>query len=149
MRKKLTKTQKQKNAAKNKAVKRIYDRTDKAISFKKFKDRVVTKLAMEGKNYKDVTITEAKLVARKEANTRTFKTAEEQGRENLMKAMKKDFQYTWQSVRHEVGRLKKGETISKRIYYDENIDSWVLKGARNNYMIVTSNSPENISLVRI
>ena len=141
-RKKLTKAQKAKNKAENNRIRRAYETTDKSISYKAFKKRVVNRAFGE-----DISIKEA---AKKEARTRTFKSAKDIGRENILNSMKEDFKADYKDFRKAMGRLKKGETYANKLEWDKSLKAWTFENSKGErYMINEDNSPKQMGVIKI
>jgi hypothetical protein len=141
-RKKLTKAQKARNKAENNRIKRAYATTDRSISYKAFKRRVVNRAKGE-----EISIKEA---AKKEARTRTFKSADDIGKENIINAMKKDFKADYKEFRKAMGRMNKGETYASRLEWDTSLKSWTFKNNKGDkYMINEDNSPKQMEIIKL
>ena len=145
MSKKLSNTQKAKNKALYKQIRKVWNTTDKTVGYKDFKNRVIARAAGTGETIKEA--------AKKYANTRQFKSAERQGIENLLNAMKKDFKGTYNELRRKgkwFGRGNKGEHLIEHIGWDDKRGEYVMTSADGSqYIIKTDQSPKNIYLLEI
>ena len=94
MAKKLSKTQKAKNKAAYKAIRREYEKVkDKApVSYVQFKRRVKARAKKD-----DMTI---KSAAKREARTETFLSAAERSRENLLKSFKTKHKEVYDDIKN-------------------------------------------------
>lgn len=142
MRKKLTKAQKAHNRAEYNRIRRAWEGTDKSITYKQFKARVLNRAV--GTN---ISIKEA---AKKEANTRTFKSASDIGKENILKGLKEEFRATYDELRRKAGRFSKGERLIDKLTWDDTKQSWVLTSSNGDqYLVDITNSPKAAYLIKI
>lgn len=141
-RKRLTQRQKAHNRAEYNRIRRAYNTTDKHITYKEFKTRVINRAKGTGESIKEAAL--------KEANTRSFVTAEQQGVRNVLSGMKSKFRNTYDELRRRAGKFNKGEKLEDRIEYDKKRDAYILKnpsGAK--YEIKSDTSPQNMYLIKI
>ena len=110
MAKKLSKTQKAKNKAAYKAIKREYEKVkDKApVSYIQFKRRVKARAKSDNMNIKSA--------AKREARTETFLTAAERSRENILSGIKTKHREVYDEIRN----LNKLNRYSGKTIRDEN-----------------------------
>jgi len=138
----LTKAQKAHNRAEYNRIRRAWQKTDKSLDYKTFKKIVMGRAAGTGETIKEAAV--------KTANTRLFKTAEEQGKENVLQGLKNEFRGTYDELRKRVGPMKKGETLKDQIEWDKNFQSYILTGHDGTqYIIDISNSPKQASLIQL
>lgn len=139
MGRKLTKTQKAKNAAIYKQIKKEYAKTNKAIDYRSYKARVLARMEAEGMT--------ARKAAKKEANTATFVNPGERSRNNIIQAAKNFDIYNDMKI---LSRDNKGRFVSVKdnLEWDKNIGKWVLKTISGNFILDTTNSPYGMTLVR-
>ncbi len=141
-RRRLTKAQKARNRAEYNRIRRIYNTTDKSITYKQFKARVINRSIGTGESIKEA--------AKKEANTRQFKDYKTQAKENLLAGMKENFRGTYDELRRKAGRFGKGEHLIERIEYDSQQDTYVLTSSTGErYRIDTDDSPKQMYLTKI
>ena len=162
MRKKLSKTQKTKNARAYKQIRKEYDKIvekfkaagklkELETSYLGFKHRVLAR-----KDAYDMTL---KAAIKKEANTESFTTAAERSRDNLVNMLKNDHPEAWKelrnlsryegpTIRDEEGKItfKKGQFIKMNIRWNKEAKRYEVNGK---YYIDISNSPESVSIEEI
>lgn len=139
----LTKTQKAKNRATYKQIRKVWETTDKSVSYKEFK-RIVLGYVRAGK------YDTAKEAAKKYAHSYQYTDAETIGKENILKGLKEDFRPVYDELRHKVGVMQKGEHLSDQIEWDKDKQSYVLTAANGDrYMIDISNSPKSAVLIKL
>lgn len=96
--------------------------------------------------------------AKKVLNTERFVSAAERSRTNLLNAMRKEFNADYKELvklNRQISRDKKGlfTSLKANLQWDENLGTYTLSGTRNGkpvkYMIVTTNSPQSVSIEEI
>ena len=141
-RRKLSKAQKAKNRAEYNRIRREYNKTDKSITYKQFKARVINRAVGTGESIK--------VAAKKEANTRQFKDYKTQAKENLLASMKEKFRGTYDELRRKAGRFGKGEHLFDKVEYDNQQDAYVLTSSTGDqYRIDIDDSPQQMYLTKI
>lgn len=142
-RKKLSKTQKAKNKAAYKNIRKEYDKVkDKApVSYIQFKRRVKSRAERD-----DISIKEA---AKKEARTETFLTAAERSRENLVEAIKTKHSEAYFELKNLSRSKGKFQSIKDNLTWDKSRGGYVLKASGKNYFVDVSNSPEEVNIMEI
>lgn len=136
--KKLTKAQKMRNRAKYNYIKRVWERTDKSITYKQFKNRVLNRAEAKNISYKEA--------AKKEANTETFVSAGQRSRHNLIQAIKEKHELDYKELRNLARDRGKYISIEDNLDWDEDYGQYVLRAGDNRYLIDVSNSPEEVSI---
>ena len=116
--KKLTKAQKARNRAKYNYIRRAWERTDKSITYKQFKNRVLARAEAKGISYKEAT--------RKEMNTETFVTAGQRSRHNLIQAIKEKHDLEYKELRNLARDRGKYISIEDNLDWDEDYGQYVL-----------------------
>lgn len=166
MAKKLSKTQKAKNKAAYKAIRREYEKVK--YSKENYKDG---KMIIDYKGFKNRTLARAKkdkmtirAAAKREARTDSFLTAAERSRENLLSAFKTKHRevydeiknlsrYSGKTIRDENGRITKKagqfESISGNLEWDKERKGYTLNSNGKKYFIDVSNSPEDVKLTEM
>lgn len=139
--KKLTKAQKARNRAKYNYIRRAWERTDKSITYKQFKNRVLARAEAKGISYKEAT--------RKEMNTETFVTAGQRSRHNLIQAIKEKHDLEYKELRNLARDRGKYISIEDNLDWDEDYGQYVLRAGSNSYLIDVTNSPEEVSIREI
>jgi len=140
MARKLTIKQKRKNKAMYNYIRKVYNKTNKEITYKQFKARVINKAKGTGKSYKEVAI--------EESRTRTFMSAEDISRENILKGIKEKFSDEYKNIRKHAGKFEKGEKLTDKLEWDEDYGAWVIvnnNGKRT--LIDVTNSPAGVRFV--
>lgn len=145
MRKKLTIKQKAANKAKYNAIRKAYEKTKgittegNKISYIQFKHRVEARAKADSLSIKDA--------AKKELNTRSFTTASELSRTNLLNAIKSKDPDKYKEIRYK-SRNEKGKltNIKGSLKWDKDRNGYVLN---DKYFIDVSNSPEGIDIYDI
>lgn len=136
--KKLTKVQKARNRAKYNYIKRAWERSDRAISYKDFKARVLARAESKGISYKEAT--------KKELNTNTFTTAGQRSRHNLIQAIKEKHDLEYKELRNLARDRGKYISLEDNLDWDENYGTYVLRAGDNSYLIDVTNSPEEVEI---
>ena len=140
MARRLTVKQKRKNKAMYNYIRKVYNKTNKEITYKQFKFRVLNRAKGTGESYKEAAINEAR--------TRTFMSAEDIARENILKGIKEKFRDEYKNIRKHAGRFESGEKLADKLEWDEDYGAWVIvnnNGKRT--LIDISNSPEGVRFV--
>lgn len=158
MAKKLTKTQKAKNRAAYKNIRKEYDKVKgKApVSYMQFKHRTQSRAKRDGISIK--------AAAKREARTETFLTAAERSRENLIGAIKEKHaeayselrnlsRYSGKTIRDENGKITKKagqfESIAGNLTWDKEKKGYILNAGDKRYFIDITNSPEEVNITEI
>lgn len=139
--KKLTKAQKARNKAKYSYIRRAWEKTDKSITYKQFKNRVLIRAEAKGISYKEAT--------KKEMNTETFVSAAERSRHNLIQAIKEKHELEYKELRNLARNRGKYINISDNLEWDEDYGQYVLRAGENSYLIDVTNSPEEVAIREI
>lgn len=139
--KKLTKAQKARNRAKYNYIKRAWERTDKSITYKQFKNRVLLRAEAKGISYKEAT--------KKEMNTETFVSAGQRSRHNLIQAIKEKHDLEYKELRNLARDKGKYISIEDNLEWDEDYGQYVLRAGNNSYLIDVTNSPEDVYIREI
>lgn len=142
--KKLTKAQKKKNKAAYKAVKKEFNKVrtrNNNVTYVQFKRRVKARMEAENLNWKSA--------AKKEAHTETFVSAGERSRENLIKAIKDDFNDVYRDLRNKSRDKGKFVAIKDNLTWDSDRNGYILNAGTKQYFIDVSNSPKDISILEI
>lgn len=142
MGKKLTVKQRAKNRANYNRIRRAWNTTDKSMSYKDFKKRVLNRAKGRGESIEEA--------AKKFANTRQFKDYKTQAKENLLTSMKEKFRATYDELRRKAGRFNKGEHLIDKVDWDAKEDAYVLTSSTGDrYAIRIDQSPKNMYLSQI
>ena len=81
--------------------------------------------------------------ARAYRRSRTFTSADEIGKENILNKLKADFRATYDEMRKKMGRFDKGESIKGRLKWDDAKSMWSFTSSDGTkYFIDISNSPQ-------
>lgn len=140
--KRLTKAQKAKNKAEYNRIRRVWNTTDKSIDYKTFKKIVKGISNSTGKSVKEA--------AQEFAHSRMYKTAEDIGRENILKGIKEEFRAEYDDIRRKMGKFSKGEHMSDRLSWSAKYQDWTFKSSSGKeYLISTSNSPKSVSIIEL
>lgn len=139
--KKLSKAQKAKNKATYKKIRKAWDNTNKRITYKQFKNRVISKAKAD-----NISIKEA---IKKEANTETFVSAAERSRTNLINAIKEKHREAYDELRNVARENGKFIKLKDNLEWDENYGTYVLRAGDNSYLIDVTNSPEEVFIREI
>lgn len=143
MAKKLTKTQKAKNRAAYKNIRKEYDKVkDNApVSYIQFKRRVKSRAERDGISIK--------VAAKREARTETFLTAAERSRENLIEAIKEKHAEAYSELRN-LSRVKgKFQSIKDNLVWDNSRRGYILNAGTKRYFIDITNSPEDVIITEV
>ena len=142
-RRKISKTQKAKNKAAYKNIRKEYDKVkDKApVSYMQFKRRVKSRAAND-----NISIKEA---AKKEARTETFLKAPERSRENLIEAIKTKHTEAYSELKNLSRSKGKYQSIKDNLTWDKDRKGYVLNAEGKQYFIDITNSPEEINITEI
>ena len=130
--KKLSKAQKARNN---------WDNTNKRITYKQFKNRVLSKAKAD-----NISIKEA---IKKEANTETFVSAAERSRTNLINAIKEKHRESYDELRNLAREKGKFIKLKDNLEWDENYGTYVLRAGNSRYLIDVTNSPEEVFIREI
>lgn len=143
MRKKLTKTQKAKNKAAYKAIRKEYDKVKgKApVSYMQFKHRAQSRAKRD-----DISLKEA---AKKEARTETFLSAAERSRENLLESLKEKHSESYSELRNLSRSKGKYQSVKNNLSWDKERKGYVLNADGKQYFIDVTNSPEEVNITEI
>ena len=169
MAKKLSKTQKAKNKAAYKAIRREYEKVKN--SKENYKDG---KMIVDYKGFKNRTLARAKrdkmtirAAAKREARTQSFLSAAERSRENILSGIKtkhrevydkirdlnKLNRYSGKTIRDENGKITKRagqfESMSDNLVWDKERKGYIFNGNGTKYFIDVSNSPEDVKMTEI
>ena len=137
---KLTKAQKAKNKALYKQIRKIWEKTDKSISYKTFKK--ITMGLAKGKG------TSVKAEAKLYAHSRQYKSAEDVGKENLLTGLKSEFNATYKELRSKMGKFSKGESMMSRISWDADKQMYkFLNDKGETFWVDISNSPKQAYII--
>jgi len=142
-RRKLSKTQKAKNKAAYKNIRKEYDKVkDKAnVSYMQFKHRALSRAKRD-----NISVKEA---AKKEARTDTFWKAPERSRDNLIEAIKTKHSEAYKKLKN-VSRSKgKFQSIKDNLTWDKSRNGYVLNANGKSYFIDITNSPEDVEITEI
>lgn len=141
--KRLTKAQKAKNRSMYKYIRKIWNTTDKSVSYKDFK-RIVIDWTKAGKY--DSVREGAKLYA----HSTQYVDAEQRGKENILAGLKSEFRSTYDELRHKIGFMKKGEHLIDQLTWDDTKQSYTFVGADGHtYLIDITNSPKQAELIQL
>lgn len=138
--KRLTKTQKAKNRALYRAIRKQWEKTDKSVSYKTFKKISMGLAAGKGTSAKE----EAKLYA----HSRRFVSAEEVGKENLLAGLKKEFPDVYKELRSKMGRFYKDETMMSRLEWDSDKQMYKFTNDKGDeFWVDIDNSPKQAYII--
>ena len=146
MAKKLTKTQKAKNKAAYKAIRREYEKVkDKApVSYIQFKRRVKARAKKD-----EMTIRSA---AKREARTETFLSAAERSRENILSGIKTKHREVYDKIKN-LNKLNRDrgrfQSIRSNLIWDTERKGYTLNSNGKKYFIDVKNSPEDVKVMEI
>lgn len=141
--KRLTKAQKAKNRAMYKYIRKIWEKTDKSVSYKDFK-RIVIDWTKAGK-YDNI-----REGAKLYAHSTQYVDATQRGKENILSGLKSEFRGTYDDLRHKIGFMKKGEHLIDRLQWDDTKQGYTFEGADGKtYLIDISNSPKQADLIQL
>lgn len=143
MAKKLTKTQKAKNRAAYKNIRKEYDKVKgKApVSYMQFKHRAISRAKRDGISIK--------AAARREARTETFLTAAERSRENLLTSLREKHSEAYADLRNLSRNKGKFQSIKDNLSWDKDRKGYILNAGDKQYFIDITNSPEEINITEI
>lgn len=141
-RKKLSKTQKAKNKAIYKNIRKEYNKVkDKAnVSYVQFKNRTLSRAKADNMS--------VKAAAKREARTETFLSAGERSRENLLAGIKEKHAEAYSELKN-LSRVKgKFQSIKDNLSWEKvgNKYGYVLNAGNKQYFIDVSNSPEEVNI---
>lgn len=143
-RKKLSKTQKAKNKAMYKNIRKEYNKlksNDYNISYVGFKQRVLSRAKAD-----NMTV---KAAAKREARTESFWTAPERSRENLLAGIREKHAEAYSELKN-LSRVKgKYQSIKDNLTWDKKRNGYVLSAGDKQYFIDVSNSPEEVNITEI
>lgn len=139
-RKKLSKTQKARNKAAYKAVRKEYNKVkDKAqVSYVQFKRRAVSRAKRDNTSLKEA--------AKKEAHTETFVSSAERSRENLIEAIKTKHKEAYDQLKNLNRNKGKYQKIQTNLEWDKGRGGYILNTGEKKYFIDVSNSPEGVDI---
>ena len=142
-RKKISKTQKAKNKAAYKNIRKEYDKVkEKAnVSYIQFKRRVKSRAEKD-----NISIKEA---AKKEAHTETFISAAERSRENLIDAIKDKHSEAYKKLKNASRSKGKFQSIKDNLSWDQKRNGYILNASGKKYFIDVTNSPEDVEIEEI
>lgn len=154
MAKKLSKTQKAKNKAAYKAIRREYEKVK--YSKENYKDG---KMIIDYKGFKNRTLARAKkdkmtirAAAKREARTDSFLTAAERSRENLLSAFKTKHREVYDEIK-ELNKLNRDkgrfQSIKANLTWNTEKKGYVLNSNGTKYFIDVTNSPEEVKLTEM
>lgn len=143
MAKKLTKTQKAKNKAAYKNIRKEYDKVkDNApVSYIQFKRRVKSRAERD-----NISI---KAAAKREARTETFLSAAERSRENLIEAIKEKHAEAYSELRNLSRSKGKFQSIKDNLVWDNSRRGYILNAGTKRYFIDITNSPEDVIITEV
>ena len=142
MRRRLTKKQKAHNRAEYNRIRRVWEKTDKSIDYKTFKKITMGIAQSTGKSVKEA--------AEGFAHSRMYKSADDVGKENILKSLKEDHRAVYDELRRDVGFMGKGEHLADRLTWDKDKQAYIVKGRNGKeYMIDISNSPKSAVLLEL
>ena len=149
--KKLSKTQKAKNKALYKTIRKEYNKVKNSpenirggkpvVDYIGFKRRVKAR----AKN-NNISIKEA---AKQEARTESFLGAGERSRENLVTALKEKHRAEYNELRNLSRSKGKFQKISGNLNWDKDKGGYVLNADGKQFFIDITNSPEEVNIVEI
>lgn len=142
-RRKLTKTQKAKNQAAYKNIRKEYDKVkDKAdVSYVQFKRRVNSRAAKDNISIKSA--------AKREARTETFLSAGERSRENLLAGLKEKHSEAYADLKNLSRSKGKFQSIKENLKWDKDRKGYILNAGNKQYFIDVTNSPEEVNITEI
>lgn len=142
-RKKLSKTQKAKNKAAYKNIRKEYEKVkDKApVSYVQFKRRVKARAERD-----DISV---KAAAKREARTETFLSAGERSRENIIEGLKNSHREAYDELRNLSRSKGKFQSIKDNLSWDKDRKGYILNAGNKQYFIDVSNSPEEVNITEI
>ena len=143
MAKKLTKTQKAKNRAAYKNIRKEYDKVKgKApVSYMQFKHRTQSRAKRDGISIK--------AAAKREARTETFLTAAERSRENNLEGIKEKHREAYDELRNLSRSKGKFQSIKDNLSWDKDRKGYILNAGDKQYFIDVTNSPEEVNITEI
>lgn len=143
MARKLTKTQKARNKAAYKNIRKEYDKVkDNApVSYIQFKRRVKSRAERDGISIK--------AAAKREARTETFLTAAERSRENLIEAIKEKHAEAYSELRNLSRSKGKFQSIKDNLVWDNSRSGYILNAGTKRYFIDITNSPEDVIITEV
>ena len=142
MRRRLTKKQKAHNRAEYNRIRRVWEKTDKSIDYKTFKKITMGISQSTGKSVKEA--------AEGFAHSRMYKSADDVGKENILKSLKEDHRAVYDELRRDIGFMDKGEHLADRLTWDKDKQAYVVRGRNGKeYMIDISNSPKSAVLLEL
>lgn len=138
--KKLTVREKAKRKSLWKALKKIYNDTNKITDYRTFKKVVNATRIAEDMTWKDA--------AKKVAHNYNYSSAEQIGKENLLTGLKKEFRATYDELRRKMGRFSKGETMFDKLEWDSSKQMWkIINSSGKSYWVDISNSPKQAYII--
>ena len=138
--KRLTKAQKAKNKSLYRQIRKVWEKTDKSVSYKKFKKIAMGLAKGKGTKVKD----EAKLYA----HSRQYKSAEDVGKENLLAGLKKEFPSIYKELRSKMGKFNKGESMLSRLEWDSTKQMYKFTNEKGDtFWVDISNSPKQAYII--
>lgn len=142
-RRKLSKTQKAKNKAAYKNIRKEYEKVkDKApVSYVQFKRRVKSRAERD-----DISV---KAAAKREARTETFLSAGERSRENIIEGLKEKHAEAYSELRNLSRSKGKFQSIKDNLSWDKDRKGYILNAGDKQYFIDVTNSPEEINITEI
>lgn len=142
-RRKLNKTQKAKNKAAYKNIRKEYDKIENkaGVSYVQFKRRVKSRAAKDNISIKSA--------AKKEARTETFLSAGERSRENLLEAIKTKYSETYKELKNLSRSKGKYQSIKENLTWDKDQKGYILQAGNKQYFIDVTNSPEEVTVTEI
>lgn len=143
MARKLSKTQKAKNKAAYKNIRKEYDKVkDNApVSYVQFKRRVKSRAERDGISIK--------AAAKREARTETFLSAAERSRENLIEAIKEKHAEAYSELRNLSRSKGKYQSIKDNLVWDNSRSGYILNAGTKRYFIDVTNSPEDVIITEV
>jgi len=143
-RKKLSKTQKAKNKAMYKNIRKEYNKlksNDYNISYVGFKQRVLSRAKADNMS--------VKAAAKREARTESFWKAPERSRENLLAGIREKHAEAYSELKN-LSRVKgKYQSIKDNLTWDKKRNGYILTAGDKQYFIDVSNSPEEVNITEI
>lgn len=143
-RKKLTKTQKAKNKAAYKNIRKEYEKITNNkynITYKEFKQRALSRAKRDNMSIK--------AAAKREARTESFLEAPERSRENLLGALKEKYGEAYSELRNLSRSKGKFQSIKENLSWDKTRKGYILNADGKQYFIDVSNSPEEVTITEI
>lgn len=133
--KKLTKKQKAKNASMYRRIRKMWERSNKSVSYIEF--RRIVKGRMKGLGES------AKEAAYRVMHSRLGTAAADVEKENLLYGLYHEFNDTYKELKKKMGRFKKGETMMGRLFYDKDKKMMSFMGSdKKQYWVDMANSPK-------